>query len=522
MPFLDKRYDCFQRDNVMTVSADQSRLDELQQTQVEPRPQSPAAALPEKGFRQPGRSLFFLLLLAFLTVAAFALRVRGTHNDLWLDELISLRIAQRVKMPWQIFTVVHNDNNHYLNTLYLSLLREDENAPALRFFSVLCGVSLVGAGYWLLANRSRLEALILSTLLAFSYPLIHFSSEARGYAGALLGAVLACAALERWLTGKKPSFFLGLVYGVASVFAILSHLTSCLVLLPLSVASLVIVINRPQRVRWIVFWITLHLLPGCVFAALYFFDLRFVIPLGADPMSIAHGLSRLLALGIGWPGEGAITIWIPMLPLIGLVVWQLAVEHKSGSTLPTLIAPIYLVPLVAVVLVRPQFFSPRYLLVILPFIYVYIAILLARLTGSPIGRLALATLLSLFLAGQAFRYRTFLQLGRGQFRAALEYISDNTTGSEISLSSNQDFRSAVELRYYAPRVLKDRHLLFYVSADDRRFVKSEWYLIHEEGSDSPGPAFLAQSDRPLWRRVAYFGASELSGQAWTLYRRLPN
>lgn len=510
-------------DNAMTVSADQSRLDQLPETGVEALPaQNPAARSPGEGSTHPSRSLFFLLLLAFLTLAAFALLVRGTHNDLWLDELISLRIAHTVKTPWQVFTAVHSDNNQYLNTLYLYLLPEDDNAPALRFFSVLCGVALVGAGYWLLARRSRLEGLMLSGLLAFSYPLIHIGSEARGYAGALLGSVLAFAALERWLAGEKPSFFLGLVYGVASVFAILSHLTSCLVLLPLSVASLLIVVNRPKRLRWISVWFALNLLPGCVFAALYFLDLRFVVPMGGDPMSVGHGLGRLLALGIGWPRTDSITIWIPMLPLIGLMVWQLAADHKSGATIPTLIAPIYLVPLVAVALVRPQFFSPRYLLVILPFIYVYIAILLARLTGSRIGRLALAMLLTLFLAGQAFRYRAFLEVGRGQPGAALEYINNHTTGWEISLGSNQDFRSAVELSYFAPRVLKDRHLLFYVSADDRRFVKPEWYVMHEEGSDSPGPAFLAQSGRPVWGRAAYFGASELSGQAWTLYRRLPD
>lgn len=470
-----------------------------------------------------GRSFVYWFLLAFLMVAALALRVWGTHNELWLDELISLRLAKSIKTPWQVFTAIHRDNNHYLNTLCLFFLRGHESVPTLRYFSVLCGVVLVGAGYWLLANRSRVEAVILASLLAFSYPLIHISSEARGYAGAMLGTVLACAALERWLAGKRPSFCLGLLYGLASAFAILSQLTSCLVWLPLSAASLLMVGNRPNRTRWIWLWAALNLLPGLALAALYFLDLRFVTPMGATPMTVGHGLSRLLALGIGWPAKDAITVWIPMAPLIVLIARQLRIENESGATLPMLIAPIYLIPLVGVVFVRPLFFSARYFLVILPFIYVYLAILLARLTGSRMGRIALFAILALFLAGQGSLYRTFLQLGRGQIRAALEYMSDQTTAPEISVTSNQDFRSAVELSYFSPRVLKDRQLLLYVTAGrDRSLLKPEWYIMHEEGSDAPGPAVLTEAGRPIWRRAGYFGASELTGQAWTLYHRRPD
>jgi hypothetical protein len=513
----------------MTVSAPETRLDQASEIAI--RSAGNAGAVANRNANttsQPrrssdsSRSFAYLLLLAIVMVAGFALRVRGTHNDLWLDELISLRLAKSIKTPWQVFTAIHRDNNHYLNTLYLFFLRGHEDAGTLRFFSVLCGVALIGAGYWLLANRSRVEALILASLLAFSYPLIHICSEARGYAGALLGTVVACAALERWLASKKASFWLGSIYGIASAFAILSQLTSCVVWLPLLVASLLMVANRPERTKGISLWVALNLLPGGVLVALYFLDLRFVTPMGATPMSVAQGLSRLLALGIGWPAKDAITVWTLMVPVIVLIAMQLRRENRSGAMLPTLIAPIYLVPLVGVAFVRPLFFSPRYFLVILPFIYVYVAILLARLTGSRMGRVGLAALLILFLAGQAFRYGTFLQVGRGQIGAALEYMSEHRISPEIRVASSQDFRSAVELGYFAPSVMKNGQFLFYVAGRDRSLLKPDWYIVHGEGYESPGPAVLTESGRPVWRRAAYFGASELSGQAWTLYRREPN
>jgi hypothetical protein len=179
-------------------------------------------------------SFLALLLLASLVVLAAIVRMIATRNDLWLDEIISLRIANAVKTPWQIFSVVHSDNNHYLNTLFLYYVKTQNYAPVYRYLSVLWGVLLVPAGYWLLVQRSRVEALILAGILASSYPLIHFSSEARGYSGALLGSMLACAALAQWMAredGKGRSFFLGLAYGMAMVLAILSHLTACLICL---------------------------------------------------------------------------------------------------------------------------------------------------------------------------------------------------------------------------------------------------------------------------------------------------
>ena len=162
-----------------------------------------AAVMPEPlGPPSRSHSHLSLLLLAILIVAAAVLRVLATHNDLWLDEIISLGIADQVKSPWQIFNTVHNDNNHYLNTMYLYFVKGQTYPPVYRYLSVMFGVGLVPAGYWLLARRSRVEAVIFAGLLACSYPLIHFSSEARGYSGALLGSVLACAALAQWLVQR--------------------------------------------------------------------------------------------------------------------------------------------------------------------------------------------------------------------------------------------------------------------------------------------------------------------------------
>jgi hypothetical protein len=470
-----------------------------------------------------GSSVIPVLLLAALIVLAAIVRVIATHNDLWLDELISLRIANAVKTPWQIFSNVHSDNNHYLNTLFLYVASKRNYAPAYRWLSVLWGVLLVPAGYWLMVRRSRVEAVILAGLLACSYPLIHFSSEARGYSGALLGSVLACAAIARWMTRTdrgRESLFLGLVYGLALVLAILSHLTACVIWFSLAAGSLIALAQRPERTRWISRWVALNFLPASIFAALYFFDLRFLTELGGPPMTVWHALGRLLALGLGWPAKDAASVWIVSVPLMGLIVWQLAAERKSEEPLAVLLTMIYLVPILCVVIMQPSFFSSRYFLVILPFLYVPLAMLLARLVTVQSGRIAIVTVLALFLAGQTHLYTQFLQVGRGQFTVALQYMTAHTQSSQLKLASDQDFRSSVELAYFAPKVLNSQQLL-YVTRDSRASTEPDWYIVHKEGYEAPGPAELIVRDQPTWYRVTYFGASELSGQAWTIYSHQP-
>lgn len=467
----------------------------------------------------PSRAAYApILLLAALVILAAVARLIPTHNDLWLDELISLRMARAVKTPWQIFTTLHKDNNHYLNTLYLYFVKNLNSPPAYRYLSLFWGILLVPAGYWFLARRSRLEGLILAGLLACSYPLIHFSAEARGYAGALLGTVLAAAALAPWMSeenGGMRSFFLALTYAVGLILGFLSHLTALLIWFPLAAGSLVILAERPGRRQWIARWVLLNSLPASALAALYLLDLRFLTEAGGQPMTVSHGLARLLALGLGLPGTDTAAVWVLLLPTIGLLGWELAKARKSGEPLWLALLLIFLMPGVCVLVLHPGFFSPRYFLVVLPFFYAAFAMLLARLTATRNGRIACAVIVMLFAAGQALLYRNFLRVGHGQFTAAVEYMMAHTSSPRLIVTSNQDYRAGVELSYYAPRLLKHQQL-FYVPQGNSS-MQPDWYILHQEGYELPAPPSLNVPGQQEWFRVAYFGASELSGQAWTIY-----
>ena len=56
--------------------------------------------------------------LLIVAVAAL-LRARSAMNDLWMDEIWSVELVRELHSPLEIFTKIHHDNNHYLNSLFI-------------------------------------------------------------------------------------------------------------------------------------------------------------------------------------------------------------------------------------------------------------------------------------------------------------------------------------------------------------------------------------------------------------------
>ncbi|MGD8255524.1 MAG: hypothetical protein PVF48_14105, partial [Syntrophobacterales bacterium] len=128
----------------------------------------------KKSFQIPWR---LLTLLAGVTAGA-VLRVWAAFDDFWLDEIMSLGLAQSISHPWEILTL-HHDNNHLLNTLYLFLIGKQQNWVWYRTLSVVTGTASVAIIAYTTFRRGFLEAATATVLVALSYPLILYSSEAR-------------------------------------------------------------------------------------------------------------------------------------------------------------------------------------------------------------------------------------------------------------------------------------------------------------------------------------------------------
>src|SRR3954452_10860912 len=115
-------------------------------------------------------------------VLAIVLRIWASLDDFWLDEIWSWVKAMQLKSPLEVFTRVHHDNNHHLNTLVLYAIGRDAPFYLYRLPAVLAGIGTVLLCGWVARPWGRPAAVTAILLTGCSFLLIEYSSEARGYA----------------------------------------------------------------------------------------------------------------------------------------------------------------------------------------------------------------------------------------------------------------------------------------------------------------------------------------------------
>ncbi len=453
----------------------------------------------------------WLLVLVLAALGCF-LRYIATLNNLWLDELISLHLAFTVRSAGQVFTAIHSDNNHYLNTLYLYLIGPQKFWPTYRYFSVACGVLTIPAGYWAAKIRSSSVAFIYAVILAFSYPLIHFSSEARGYSAAVLAGVVGYGALARWIQSSGSDRIRWTVcYAAASIVGLLAHLTFLPILFGFAIWTFLATLRSKPRPFGS--WFLLHLPVSILFVILFWVDLHHITGLGGG--SELRGwrfLSRLLALSAGWPVHNFWSVWLIGVPLLFVAAATIFRLYKRGDQswilflLTVIFPPAFMQLSLAMI-------SVRYFLVFLPF-----WLLLFAISMEYWPRSLQFLVVGLFIAGNLLLYSQFLPVGRGQYVAALQFLDKNTHSPVITINSDQDFRAGIELDFYQ-RLFPPGRIRF-IPNGEHTSEPAEWAIFHSDGISPPWP------DNFIWGRntatkAVYFGCSELSGQAWTIYHLAP-
>ena len=178
-------------------------------------------AAPMAQQREPEK--FPLAIVAALTIAGFFLRLICARGDLWLDEIWSLQNLASVHRADEIFYAVSQDNNHFLNSLWLFIVGPQAPPQIIRLASIILGTLTIPVAAKLALRIGRAAALAAAALVAFGTIFVHYGSEARGYAGFLLMLFCAAEALERCLedsTAAKPRAGFALAVGFGSLFHI--------------------------------------------------------------------------------------------------------------------------------------------------------------------------------------------------------------------------------------------------------------------------------------------------------------
>ena len=170
-------------------------------------------------------SRFSGIAIAFLTLAAAALRFYKLDSPLWLDE-ISPIVDYGHLSPVQVFSTYLGSNNHVLNTLLVNGMVSVFGAHewAVRLPAALFGIASIPAIYLLARTALSSRASLCATaLLAFSYHHVFFSQNARGYSAYLFFAVMASWLFVRALrTSRTRDWCLYAAAAVLEVFSLLN------------------------------------------------------------------------------------------------------------------------------------------------------------------------------------------------------------------------------------------------------------------------------------------------------------
>jgi hypothetical protein len=459
-------------------------------------------------------------------LVAIAIRVPGIVQDFWFDEAWSwLLVRQLVASPLDVVTRVHVDNNHPLNSLFLYLLGAHATWVVYRLPALAFGIASVALAGRILSRRGRAHAMVAMILLGCSYPLIVYSSEARGYAPMIFFVLLAIHAYERYLVTRA---WLALAtFWVAVVLGFLSHLTFLHAYGAILVWAGYEARKRRGELGAVAELVGSQSVPLLFLAALYLVFIRHLHVAGGEPEGLLSVLAETAGATLGTPPHG-VWLWAAIAALVLVVgAGLLSIRRIDPGLFLFFLAGILIVPGLTVLiefqrarLVEPRFF-PRYFLVSITLCLLLGAWMLGeQLQRGAVRRLGAAVVIAAYVLGNLWQAAAFIRYGRGHYREALAHMAQETTEANIRVSSNSELRTRVLLAFYGRLLPAGRTVTFYGRTSPGGH-EVDWHIREDVQPTTSVP--LAVDDGrghrfQLTRRYAFYG---LSGSQWSLYQRQP-
>jgi uncharacterized membrane protein len=163
----------------------------------------------------------YAVLIGLATAIGAALRIAAANNDLWLDEIWSLKFAMNAKSYGDVLWGVSHDNNHILNTVWLRFTGPDAHPVFQRLPAILAGIATIPVAARIArAHGGDIAGVSAALLFAFSVFFVNYGSEARGYGVAVLASLLAADAVRRWLADSDDRLALGQIWASIALGAL--------------------------------------------------------------------------------------------------------------------------------------------------------------------------------------------------------------------------------------------------------------------------------------------------------------
>jgi hypothetical protein len=450
-------------------------------------------------------------------LAAVALILAAARGSLWFDEVWSMQLAEQCRGPLDVLAR-HFDNNHVLNTLYLWAL-----GPKLvsdypyRLLSVACGIATLGVLAWIASRRAAIDGLFALVLAGSCYPLVLYWSEARGYAPAMLCAVLAFAILRSTWTRLGPGRVLA--FWITLALGVLAHVTFVIPTFALMVAALVHEIRSGaawwRRVGRLV---ALFAVPLGFFTWFYVVFVREMRIVGGPVLAYRDVVETAAAMLLGMPAAGAwrFVAVVGCLSVVGaatVVVWRRRPEEGVFYPAAFLVGPFGLLAVS-----HPQELYFRYFVVVFPFFILALAELLGVACGGRPARCAAAAVLVVapWLVGNGQRLVPLLRYHRGDDRGALQYASTHSPPGDLYIGC--DSETGVLLTFYA-HLLPPGQTLRMVPFAKWRTERPAWVTTRSLRTGYEPPLELELTEDLRYLRVMDYRHGGSSGWTTFLWRR---
>ena len=455
----------------------------------------------------------FVGVLAAIIATGALLRALAAGGELWLDEIWSFRLAQGLTSPAGVFTALHHDNNHHLNSLYLYFVHESPVWVRYRLHSLVAGVgTILLAGIIGRREADQPTALAATLLTSGSFLLTLYASEARGYALAVFFAFLAVPLAARFLVTGRVVW--AAAYALTSVLGLSSHLTFLHALLGLVVWTACRAVRHPGR--WPLIWslILLHAVPLVALALLYWIDLRHVIVGGGPILTISEVVARIASLAVGGPEDGPWRGPAAAAAIVAGVASVIAVR-RAGSDLWVLFVVAGLVaPGLTLLVVDTPLLFERYFLVAAAFMTLSFGWLIALMARRSFW--IAVTVAGAYVAGNGVHTMRLIESGRGNYLAALRYIEERSTQRPATIGGDHDFRQGRLVEFYRD-ILGRGGDIEYHTPPEWAPAGPEWMLTHGQTSDPAPPEELIVEGGRRYRLSVVYPYGGVSGWELAVY-----
>jgi hypothetical protein len=479
-------------------------------------------------------------LMLWIAVGSFAVgvvvRVFAARNDLWFDEVWTLQLLrEHVHSFSDVFTNVKHSNNHHLCSLWMWLVGQNASALVYRLPSVLASIGTIVLAGLIGLRRSRLEGCIAVILTSWSYLLIHFGTEARGYSLTIFFALLAWFALQQFEetvagaglsavavakaddSGRSWAWLI--VFWSAVVLGFLAHLEFAVCFAGLVAWALWRFVR--YRSKWrqgVLDLFALFTVPMVLLLAFYFVAIRGMEVGGGPKYQVMPLLIKTASYMIGGPASGAAAGIAAILAVAAVYVVLIYLMFERDDRW-IFYAVLIVVPVGLIAILLPVALSVRYFIISVATSLVllssgYAALLRRGVAGRGIG----LTLLALFIAGNAVNTSNLLRFGRGQYLAALRFMEAHSSDREVVITSDHDFRNGMLVNYYK-RYLARPDSIRYANEATLNHGGAEWFILHRFDLTKQ-PENVTDIYGNTYKLARIYRYSDLSGWNWLLYHNL--